>query len=68
MVMMSILLLISFQSNEISLVPEDLMDKYHAWCRQRKHTPVSESLKKVENHLSEEQEKYKPLEKVSHSP
>lgn len=56
-------LLPTLKGSETSLVPEDLLNKYHAWQRQRNHTPVSESLKKLENHLSEEKEKCKPLEK-----
>ncbi|XP_045136940.1 uncharacterized protein LOC123519581 [Portunus trituberculatus] len=53
---------------EVMLVPEDLQDKYHAWCRQQKHTPVSDSLRKVNEQLSREQEKHNYLEKCKAIP
>ncbi|KAK8386320.1 hypothetical protein O3P69_010770 [Scylla paramamosain] len=61
-------LLPTLKEGEATLVPEDLKDKYHVWCKQQKHTPVSESLRKVKEQLSQEQEKHKYLEKCEAIP
>ncbi|KAG0722484.1 HAUS augmin-like complex subunit 7 [Chionoecetes opilio] len=57
-------LLPTLRGGEASLVPEDLKDKYQAWCKQQKHSSVSESLRKVKEQLCEVQEKHKSFDKV----